>query len=114
MQTKPGPIPWWLLVIGAAAIGGDFGYHLGANRQPSDPSFVRAADEPIVNKASDFYGRGKVSREALREANNIDVVYLPTMTCVGFNTLPRTLGSDDTVCLDKSGQRVVLTYRDGE
>jgi hypothetical protein len=53
-------------------------------------------------------------REEIRQSNDINVVYLPTMTCVGFNLLPGTAGGDDTICLDKSGQEVVLKYRDGE
>jgi hypothetical protein len=50
----------------------------------------------------------------VRKSNSINVVYLPTMTCVGFNLLPGSVGGDDTVCLNKSGQRIVLTYMDGQ
>lgn len=67
-----------------------------------------------MNKALDIYGHGKVSREDLRKSFDLNVVYLPTMTCVGFNLLPGTAGGSDTMCFDKSGQRVVLKYRNGD
>src|SRR4051812_13610378 len=75
---------------------------------------VRPSEEAIVNKALDIYGHGKVSREDLRKSFDINVVYLPTMTCVGFNLLPGTAGGDETMCFDKSGQNVVITYRNGD
>jgi hypothetical protein len=68
--------------------------------------------DPLVERALDLYGHGKLSREAIRKSNDLNVVYLPNMTCVGFNLLPGAAGGDDTMCLDKSG-KVVLTYRDG-
>jgi hypothetical protein len=73
-----------------------------------------AFNDPIVDKALDIYGNGKLSRESIRKSSDLNVVYLPTMTFVGFNVLPGAAGGDDTICLDKSGQRVVLKYRDGD
>lgn len=70
-------------------------------------------DDPIIDKALDFYGHGKLSRVAIRKSYDLNVVYLPTMTCVGFNLLPGTAGGDDTLCLDETG-KVVLTYTNGE
>jgi hypothetical protein len=89
---------------------------VGANHYPRlpGPSFIRAGDEPIVSKALDIYGRGKLSHAELLKSNDINVVYLPTMTCVAFNVLPGSAGGDDTMCFDRSGQRVVLTYRAGD
>ena len=75
---------------------------------------IRTSDEPIVDKAQDIYGHGKVSREDLRGSYDINIVYLPQMTCVGFNLRPGTAGGDDTLCLDKAGQRVVLHYTNGD
>jgi len=79
-----------------------------------EKSHIRESDEAIVNKALDFYSHGKVSRESLRKTHDINVVYLPEMTCVGLNLKARSAGGDDTVCLDKSGQRVVLQYTNGD
>jgi hypothetical protein len=79
-----------------------------------ESAHVRASDEQIVNKALDIYGHGKVSREDLRRSYDINVVYLPQMTCVGFNLKPGTAGGDDALCLDKAGQRVVLQYTNGD
>ena len=104
------------MVAGAATIGGVLGYGIGEYHRwhTSEPSFISPSAEPIVNRALDIYGHGKVSREGLRRSYDINVVYLPTMTCVGFNLLPQTLGGGDTMCLDKSGQRVVQWYHNGE
>jgi hypothetical protein len=60
----------------------------------------------------DTFRHGKSSREALRRRYHINVVYLPTMACVGFNLMPPALGGDQTMCFDKTG-KLVLTYRDG-
>src|SRR4051794_2944474 len=79
----------------------------------SEATHVRPSDEPIVNRALDIYGHGKVSRAALRRSYDINVVYLPTMTCVGFNLRQTTAGGDDTMCFDKSG-KLVLTYTNGD
>ena len=80
----------------------------------ANPTHVRTTDEPVVNKALDIYGHGKVSREDLRRSFDINVVYLPQMTCVGLNLKPGTAGGDDTICLDKAGQHVVLQYTNGD
>lgn len=80
----------------------------------AEPTHVRASDDQIINKALDIYGHGKVSRENLRKSYDLNVVYLPQMTCVGFNLRPGTAGGDDTLCLDKAGQRVVLQYTNGD
>lgn len=74
---------------------------------------IRPADQDIVNHALDVYGNGKISRNELLASNIISVVYLPKMTCVGFNLKPGTAGGDDTLCFDKDG-RMVLSYRDGQ
>jgi hypothetical protein len=104
------------LVLGAAVIGGIVGYAVRTIQWTGSParSSIRASEEPIVNKALDIYGHGKISRKDLRKSFDLNVVYLPSMTCVGFNLLPGTLGGDDTICFDKSGQRVVLKYRNGD
>ena len=79
----------------------------------SDPSHIRESDEAIVNKALDIYGKGKVSRADLLKTYYINVVYLPTMTCVGFNLRPGTLGGDETMCFDEHGKQIV-SYRNGD
>ncbi len=110
MTAQRDPFPWALLMA-AAAVALATGYSIG-DRQPRQP-LIRASDEPLVNRALDIYGHGKVSREDLRKTFDLAVVYLPKMTCVGFNLKPGTAGGDETMCLDASG-RVVLFYRNGD
>lgn len=74
---------------------------------------VRPSDQNIVNHALDVYGDGKMSRQELLSSNYISVVYLPKMTCVGFNLRPGTAGGDDTLCFDENGRKV-LSYRNGQ
>ena len=102
------------LLLGLAGlIGAVIGYAVRSSEwmRPVAPR-TAFRDDPIVEKALDVYGHGKLSREAILKSNDLNVVYLPNMTCVGFNLLPGTAGGDDTMCLDKTG-KVVLTYRDG-
>jgi hypothetical protein len=73
----------------------------------------RVRDDPIVNKALDIYGKGKISRAHLRAEYDINIVYLPKMTCVGLNLRPGTVGGDTTMCFDKSG-RFLGYYIDGD
>lgn len=104
------PFPWPLFVA-IAAVALAVGYAIG--NQQSRQSHIRGSDEALVNRALDIYGHGKVSREDLRKSYDIAVVYLPEMTCVGFNLKPGTAGGDDTMCLDGSG-RVVAFYTNGD
>ena len=76
-------------------------------------SHIRESDEPVVNKALDIYGKGKVSRADLLKSYDVAVVYLPNMTCVGFNLRAGTAGGDETMCFDKTGRQVV-SYRNGD
>jgi hypothetical protein len=103
-----------ILLVGAGLIGGVVGYTVRSSEWMRPIAPRTAFRDPIVDKALDIYGHGKVSREEIRRSNDINVVYLPTMTCVGFNLLPGTLGGDDTMCFDPSGQRVVLQHRNGD
>jgi hypothetical protein len=84
---------------------------LASCSQPAPES--RTPDDPIVNKALDIYGKGKVSRSDLLRSYDVNVVYLPNMTCVGLNLRPGTAGGDDTMCFDKS-EKLVLTYVNGD
>ena len=103
------------LLLGAAGLlGMVIGYMVRSSEWMRPTAPRTAFRDPVVDRALDIYGHGKLSREAIRKSYDINVVYLPTMTCVGFNLLPGTAGGDDTMCLDKSGQRVVLKYRDGD
>ena len=74
---------------------------------------VRESDAAIVNRALDVYGKGKVDRDQLRRSFDIAVVYLPKMTCVGFNVKAGTAGGDETLCFDKTG-REVISYSNGD
>jgi hypothetical protein len=102
-------------MLGAAGlVGCVVGYAVRSTEWMRAVAPRTAFRDPIVDKALDIYGHGKVSRERLRKSYDLNVVYLPSMTCVGFNLLPGTAGGDDTICLDKSGKRVVLTYTNGD
>jgi hypothetical protein len=74
---------------------------------------LRETDEPLINHALDLYGKGKATRDELRRSFDLAVVYLPNMTCVGFNLKAGSAGGDETMCFDKKGQKV-LTYRNGD
>ena len=103
------------IMLGAAGlVGCVVGYAVRSAEWMRPVAPRTAFTDPIVDKALDIYGHGKLSRDAVRKSRDVNVVYLPSMTCVGFNLLPGTAGGDDTICLDKSGTRVVLAYRDGD
>lgn len=76
-------------------------------------SHIRESDEPIVNKALDDYGKGKISRTDLLKTYDVVIVYLPNMACVGFNLRGGMAGGDETFCYDKVGRKVV-SYRNGD
>lgn len=114
MENRPFMHGLPILLGAAALIGGVVGYAIRSSEWTRPVAPRTAFGDPIVDKALDIYGHGKLSREAIRRSHDLNIVYLPTMTCVGFNLLPGTAGGDDTMCLDKSGQHVVLTYRNGD
>jgi len=103
-----------LLLSTAGLIGGVAGYAIRSSQWMRPVAPRTALSDPIVERAIALYGHGKISLDRVRKSNDINVVYLPTMTCVGFNPLPGTVGGGDTVCLDKSGQRIVLAYMNGQ
>jgi hypothetical protein len=74
---------------------------------------IRDSDRAIVNRALDAYGKGKISRETVLGSSNVQVVYLPHMTCIGFNLKHGTVGGDETLCFDDDG-RQVLSYTNGQ
>lgn len=114
MRTGLPPIPWPLLVLGVAAIAGDLGYAVGAS-VAQDRSELRLwrADEPVINRALDAYGHGKVSRADLLDTFQPMVVYLPDKTCVGLRRRKVSLGGEDTMCFDKAGERLLFYYNTG-
>ena len=73
----------------------------------------RTLHDPIVERALQLYGKGRITPEQLRKTFEISVVYLPNMTCVGFNLKSGTLGGDETWCFDKSGRKI-LSYVNGD
>jgi len=114
MENRPLKHALPILLGAAGLIGGVVGYAIRSSEWIRPVAPRTASNDRIVDKALDIYGHGKLSREGIRRSYDLNVVYLPNMTCVGFNLLPGTAGGDDTMCLDKSGQHVVLTYRDGD
>ena len=92
------------------------GYVLGVALTLHFQEESRMEREALVNKALDLFGRGRVSREYLLKTYDASVVYLPDKTCVGIK--PRkpnlaNLGGEDTLCFDKTEQRLLFTYSTG-
>ena len=114
MENRPFAHSLPILLGAAALIGGVVGYAIRSSEWMRPVAPRTAFGDPIVAKALDIYGHGKLSRGAIRKSYDLNVVYFQAKTCVGFNVLPGTAGGDDTMCLDKSGQHVVLTYRSGD
>ena len=88
-------------------------FALAACSSPKTNCPVRESDQAIVNHALDVYGKGKISRKDILQSNDIAVVYLPDMTCIGFNVRAGTAGGDETMCFDRNGRKV-LGYRNGD
>ena len=114
MRTRLPPVALPLLVLGVAAIAGAIGYTVGATFE-RDRSELRVwgVDEPIVNKALDAYGHGKISHADLLKSLQPMIVYLPDKTCVGLRPRDVRLGGEDTLCFDKAGERLLFYYNTG-
>ncbi len=114
MPTRLPPIPVPLLLVGVAAIAGDVGYMVGASLERGRSELrLWSADQPVVNKALDEYGHGKISRADLLKVYQPVVIYLPDRTCVGMKPRSEALGGEDTMCFDKAGTRLLFYYNAG-
>src|SRR4051794_3299794 len=89
--------------VAVATLALTVGYIIGAAVTMRQQHRSRLKQTPLVNKALDLYGHGKVSREDLLRSYNPTVVYLPTMTCIAMKSRRAfALGGETTMCFDKS------------
>jgi hypothetical protein len=100
------------IVVGLVAL--IVGYGFGAALAPSPQNYFWAARTPIVDKALDLYGQGKVSRSDLLRKYQPVVVDLPNMTCVAMKFRTPAAGGEDTMCFDKEERRLLFFYTSGD
>jgi hypothetical protein len=101
-------------VIAIALVALTIGYVMGAAITVRQQDQSRLERTPLVNKALDLYGHGKVTREDLLKRYDPTVVYLPNMTCVAMKPRRPFVGGEDTMCFDKNERRFLFYFTNGD
>jgi hypothetical protein len=108
-HAKPTPL---LITAAVGFVAMLVGYVLGSVITLRAQSEAQQNQPPIVNKALDLYGHGRLSRERLLRTYTPVVVGLPRMTCVAMKPRRPQAGGEDTMCFDATG-RLLFIYNGG-